>query len=202
MRPADGLNSAAAVFADLVDRLPADGWDRAGLGEWDLRSLVGHASRSLITVDTYLDRVVDVEVLPTAQAYLAAGARAVAADAAAVAERGRQAGLALGDRPAATVRSLVERVVPRVTTAGDPLVHTIAGGMRLSSYLPTRTLELVVHSFDIAAAAGLAAPEVPEDVMTDVVTLAASAAVLQGRGPELLMALTGRRRLRADFCVV
>ena len=39
-------------------------WDAPGLGEWDVRSLVGHTSRSLLTVETYLGRpaeVVEVE---------------------------------------------------------------------------------------------------------------------------------------------
>ena len=33
---------AARTFVDLVRRLPHDRWDGPGLGEWDLRSLVGH----------------------------------------------------------------------------------------------------------------------------------------------------------------
>jgi len=33
-----------------------DRWDRPGLGEWDVRSLVGHTSRALLTVETYLAR--------------------------------------------------------------------------------------------------------------------------------------------------
>ena len=33
----------------------ADGrWTEPGLGEWDVRSLVGHTSRALLTVETYL----------------------------------------------------------------------------------------------------------------------------------------------------
>ena len=47
--PVDGV-----AFAAQVDRIPADAWDGPGLGEWDLRALVGHASRSLVTVLTYL----------------------------------------------------------------------------------------------------------------------------------------------------
>ena len=46
--------SAAESFATLVRRIPDGRWDDPGLGDWDVRSLVGHASRSLITVSTYL----------------------------------------------------------------------------------------------------------------------------------------------------
>lgn len=41
---------AGRSFADLVGRLPATSWDGPGLGDWDLRALVGHTTRSLITV--------------------------------------------------------------------------------------------------------------------------------------------------------
>lgn len=47
--------AAARGFADLVRTIPADRFDGPGLGEWDLRALVGHTSRSLVTVITYLD---------------------------------------------------------------------------------------------------------------------------------------------------
>ena len=32
--------------------LVGDRWDRPGLGEWDVRALVGHTSRALLTVET------------------------------------------------------------------------------------------------------------------------------------------------------
>ena len=31
-------------------------WDQFGLGEWTVRDLVGHTSRALLTVETYLDQ--------------------------------------------------------------------------------------------------------------------------------------------------
>ena len=46
--------AAAGTVADLVDAIPDTGWDGPGLGVWDLRALVGHTSRSLVTVITYL----------------------------------------------------------------------------------------------------------------------------------------------------
>lgn len=189
------FRSAAQAFADLVDRIPADSWSGPGLGEWDLRSLVGHTSRSLITVDTYLDRPTDVEAVPSPEAYLRAGRALVNADPTAVAQRGRDAGVALGEDPARAVRALVERVLPRVAEAGDPVIETIAGGMRLRTYLATRTFELVVHTLDICRATGLPTPSWPESVLLQVVTLASVAAVDQDRGVDLLLALTGRSAL-------
>ena len=178
-----------------------DRWDGPGLGEWDLRSLVGHTSRSLITVETYLGQPADVEEVPTAAAYYVAIADI---DHAAVADRGRQAGQALGENPARVRRMRSrERVLAQVDTAGNPLIHTAAGGMRLENYLSTRTFELVVHSLDIAAAVpDIEPPEFSDQLLSEVARVAATAAVLRGRGVELLLALTGRATLSPGFSMV
>jgi len=191
---------AARTFVDLVRRLPQDRWDGPGLGEWDLRSLVGHTSRSLVTVETYLRQPVDTEEVPTPAAYYVAIADL---DNAAVAERGRQAGQALGENPAEFVDALAHRVIAQVETAGNPLIHTAAGGMRLENYLSTRTLELVVHGLDIAAAVpDVEPPEFSDQLLSEVARVAATAAVLRGSGIELMLALTGRATLRPGFSVV
>jgi uncharacterized protein (TIGR03083 family) len=195
----DGFAEAAHTFASLVRAIPADAWDGPGLGEWDLRSLVGHTSRSLITVETYLRKPAELEDVPTPEAYYFVIAEVSPAD---VAERGREAGRALGDDPLATVEALVERVLPLIDRGDDPLITTIAGGMRLSSYLSTRTFELVVHGIDIANAAGLEPPAYTDQLLTQVAALAAGAAVLRGRGVELIQALTGRAALDPNFSMV
>jgi hypothetical protein len=47
------------------------------------------------------------------------------------------------------VAEIAARVLALVDTRdGTELVTTIAGGMRLADYLPTRTLELAVHTAD------------------------------------------------------
>ena len=63
------FGSAARSFAALVHDIPGDRWDGPGLGKWDLRSLVGHTSRSIITVSTYLQHSAGHEDLSTAQDY-------------------------------------------------------------------------------------------------------------------------------------
>ena len=73
-----------------------------------------------------------------------------------MAERGREAGAALGADPAAAVAGIAARVLPVVGACdGTEVITTIAGGMRLADYLPTRTFELVVHTADLAAALDL-----------------------------------------------
>lgn len=195
--------AAAAAFAELVGTVPPDAWSGPGLGVWDLRSLVGHAGRSLITVDTYLDRPAHIEAVRTPEDYYVAVTRTAGVDPAAVVERGRQAGVALGHEPATAVKALVRRVVPRVSAVtGDPLIETIAGGMRLSGYLPTRTFELVVHSLDICAATEHEPFDVPAELLAAAAALAARMAVAQGQGQTALLALTGRSALPPRFSVV
>lgn len=193
---------AAHAFADQVDRIPAGAWDGPGLGDWDLRALVGHASRSLVTVITYLPRTTEIAVVTSVAQYYEAAVEMMAADPAAVTERGRQAGKALGDDPVVTVRDLVDQCLTALdATPGDPVIETIVGGMRLEQYLVTRIFELVVHGLDIGAATG--SPAVPPDEsLVESLRLAVDVAVLRGRGAELLLALTGRGTLAAGFSVV
>jgi uncharacterized protein (TIGR03083 family) len=196
------FESAAGSFADLVRRIPGDRWDGPGLGQWDLRSLVGHASRSLVTVSTYLQSPADREDVATPHEYYVRIAGFMSdADAEAITERGRQAGRDLGDDPVQTIDDLIARVLGELT-AGNPLIAVIGGlGIRLQTYLTTRIFELAVHSLDIARATGLSV-DLPEDVLDEATVLAARIGVATGRGDTVLMSLTGRTALPPSFSVV
>jgi uncharacterized protein (TIGR03083 family) len=195
--------SAARSFAGLVHDISGDRWDGPGLGEWDLRSLVGHASRSLITVSTYLQQPAETEDIRTPQEYYArVNPAALGLAPEGVVERGRQAGRDLGDDPGATVDGLVSRVFNDLAGAEDPLITVIGGaGIRLSTYLPTRTFELAVHGLDIARAVGISFA-LPADVLEEATGLAARIAVEEGQGETVLLALTGRTGLPSSFSVV
>jgi uncharacterized protein (TIGR03083 family) len=195
--------AAAEAITDLVRRIPDDAWDGPGLGDWDLRSLVGHASRSFVTVSTYLRAPAEREDLASAVDYVAR-LREMAAGlgAADVVERGRQAGRDLGDDPAAAVDALARAALSDVANAGDPLITVIGGlGIRLSNYLPTRTFELAVHGLDIARAAGIELV-LPLDVLEEATVLATRVGVVLGHGETVLLALTGRTPLGEGFSVV
>jgi uncharacterized protein (TIGR03083 family) len=195
--------SAARSFAGLVRQIPAEAWDGPGLGEWDLRALVGHTSRSLITVSTYLQQPAETEDITTPQQYYAmVNPSALGLDPADVVERGRQAGRDLGDDPASAVDALVSRVLEELAVAGDPLVAVLGGaGIRLHTYLPTRTFELAVHSLDIARAVGISLV-LPSDALAEAMVLAGGIAVAAGQGETVLLALTGRTALPPSFSVV
>ena len=189
-------DESCRAFADAADSfvrtaaLVGDRWDTPGLGEWDVRARVGHTSRSLLTVETYLAQPAAAVEVHSPVDYVH-GTRAIAAGPA-VAARGREAGVALGADPAAAVAEIAARVLPLVGACdGTELVTTIAGGMRLSDYLPTRTFELVAHTADLATA--LAVPmEIPPAAATQALHLVTALAVEDGRAGDLLLLATGR----------
>ncbi|MEC5150412.1 maleylpyruvate isomerase N-terminal domain-containing protein [Cryobacterium sp. GrIS_2_6] len=200
---------AAGWFAGTTATI-TDQWERVALGEWTVRDLVGHTSRSLLTVESYLaagrEVSVDPEHPPALEIASAVDYYGVigvgAGDPAAVAGRGRAAGRALGAEPAASVAGIVGRVLAEVDRAtGDEFVLTPFGGMLLADYLPTRVFELAVHGCDLAASLGIP-PTVPESAVSIAVHLLGDLAVRGGKGPEMLLAGTGRGPLTDRFSVL
>ena len=192
----DAWAEACAGFAEAAEwfvataGLVGDRWGGPGLGEWDVRALVGHTSRALLTVEEYAARPADEVVATSAAAYFQA-ARTFA-HGPGVADRGRAAGAALGDDPATEVAVIARRVTALLPDLSpDQLVTTIVGGMRLVDYLPTRTFELAVHTADLAAA--LDAPrEVPPVAAAQALAVVAALAVDEGTAGDLLLTVTGR----------
>ncbi|MGH9069288.1 MAG: maleylpyruvate isomerase N-terminal domain-containing protein [Acidimicrobiales bacterium] len=186
---ADDFVASARWLAELAGRIEPDDWARPGLGVWDVRSLLGHAARALVTVEDYLDRPAQAVDTPSAVAYLVLAGKV---DPAAIAARGVTAGGELGQDPVASVAALVERVSQVVTrTPPGALMQTSAGGMTLDAYLPTRTVELVVHGCDLARALS-AEPEPPRRAAASVARLLTDAYLTTGRAATLCLALAGR----------
>ena len=191
--PPDGWSAtyleAAGSYVDLVGSLPAS-LAGEGLGGWDLRALVGHTSRALVTVSEYIRRPAPAIEVDSAVDYVV-GLAAVSSDPA-VERRGIEAGERLGDDPAGAVRLLLDTVVADLARADpDLVVTTYAGGMRLRDYLPTRTFELVVHCLDIATAVP-ARWTPPNAALAEAVALATEVALRRGEGTLLLRLITGR----------
>lgn len=191
--------AAAGAFVELVGRVE-DQWGRPGLGEWDVRSLVGHTSRALLTVETYLDRPAETVEVTSAACYYALTRTVVAAPE--VAARGRVAGADLGEDPATAVAGIATRVIPLLQRCtGGEVIATIVGGMRLGDYLPTRTFELVVHSADLAAAIDTDFA-VPAPAARQALHLVAELAADDSLAVPLLLAATGRRGLPEGYTVL
>jgi uncharacterized protein (TIGR03083 family) len=175
-------------------------WQDMALGEWTVRDLVGHTSRALLTVESYLDKPAESAEVASAAEYFALSLGTVRpAD---VAQRGRETAATLGSDPLAAVQERVERVVARVgATPPDALLTTPVGGMRLIDYLPSRTFELTVHTCDLATAIG-APVTVPAPAASTSLALIAGLAIRGGQAGPLLLAATGRGGLPSGYTVL
>jgi hypothetical protein len=199
-------DASRRAFADAAGwfvgtaALVGDRWRDPGLGEWDVRALVGHTSRSLLTVESYLAQpAATVDVASAGDYYAVTSAMGALPG---VAARGVAAGEALGDDPAGGVAAIAARVVPLVErTDSGALLTTLVGGMRLEDYLPTRTFELAVHTCDLAAALGLPL-EVPDTAAAQALRVVAELAVTRGQAGPLLLAATGRAGLPPGWSVL
>jgi uncharacterized protein (TIGR03083 family) len=182
----------------LVTQVSADQWDSPALGTWTVRTLVGHISRSFVTVIDYSARPAGhVDVASAAEYYLALVGITEPDQ---IQARAVQAGIALGDHPLETIRELQDRAAAAVAT-DDRVIQTIAGGMRLSDYLPTRIFELGVHSVDLSRAIGVS-EALPPDIADHTLDLAVEVAQRRGDSQALLVALTGRGPLPPGYSIV
>jgi uncharacterized protein (TIGR03083 family) len=191
------------TFVDVVQRVPNDRWNDVALGEWSMRSLVGHGARAMLTVTQYLDAGASAVETNSPVAYFQR-AMGSAGDPAGIAARGVQAGEALGADPKAAVREIRERAVARLTVASDDdLVGLPWGGMTLGQYLPTRVFELTIHTLDIAVALGIEGEiALPPQAVAVTAELIGGLTALQGKAAEMLLAVTGRRSLADGFSVI
>lgn len=195
------FETACAGVLGVVDDIGPEQLDLPGLGEWDVRSLLGHTSRALVTLVDYTGREPAPGTGRTSTAGYYAAARALPSGDAAVAERGRAAGRALGEDPWSAVREAAERALRVVRgSADDVAVLTPFGTLALVDYLPTRALELTVHGLDLARATGREPPA--ELVEACVPAVALCARIRPEDSPRVLLALTGRTVLPPGFSLV
>ncbi|HLG71295.1 MAG TPA: maleylpyruvate isomerase family mycothiol-dependent enzyme [Chloroflexota bacterium] len=192
------LKDAAGYLLALAGSIPADGWTKPALGEWNVRDLLGHALRAFTTIETYLQTPASGEAqLGSSADYFASALDR--ADPGQVAERGREAGAALGDDPVASARDIVQRVLSLVdATPDDVLLPTPFGTIRLADYIPSRVFELTVHSLDLASALGEPL-QAPEPALRLTMDLTAELLVRRGRAAEVILAATGRGPLPPGF---
>ena len=192
----------------LVSLLPATRGhlDDAGLGEWNVRSLLGHTCRAFTTVEDYLIAgTTSVPQSPPPVESPAAYYRAAAsllADPQQVARRGRDAGQALGDDPVTAAATIIRRTRSLVAaTPGDATVITPVGAMRLDDYLPTRAFEITVHGLDLAAATREQNPEYLQRGIPNAIVLCSQIATPE-QALALLRAITGRDELPTGFTIL
>ncbi|MCC7370179.1 MAG: maleylpyruvate isomerase N-terminal domain-containing protein [Chloroflexi bacterium] len=196
---------AVAFFRQVVGLLRTSQWDQPGLGVWSVRELVGHTSRALANVERDIRHPLPHPGDGDRAADYFSNVLATPNQASGVAERGRQAGSALGDDPQATIE-LLEQTAREVLAATPPdaRVATPYARLPLDAYLDTKIFELVVHTLDICRAADIQAPP-PAGPLARALGIALD---LAARNPDrarqavLLHALTGRTPLPDGFSVL
>ena len=143
------FRDASDVFLAATGEVPPGGWDEPGLGDWTVRELTAHALRAFITLQRLCDTTGSAPQLESAMAYYRAVAVRDDVHAGVLQQRGREAGAQLVD-PEATARRTAEQALGRLAATADEHVgETFAGPMRLADYLPTRVVELGIHTLDL-----------------------------------------------------
>jgi uncharacterized protein (TIGR03083 family) len=189
-------------FVTTASQVGDDQWDLPGLGEWTVRDLVGHTARAMLTVQQFTSR--DATLIAEVPSSVAYYQRAFAGEGtnARVAERGRQTAQSLGpDLPSAVARLASEVSALIDALPDDHIFASLIGGITLVDYLPTRTVELVVHTLDLQAATGIKG-EPPRDAMLSTLHLLAELAVDTPNAGHLALLATGRDAWVGPFSVI
>lgn len=189
----------AETYIRLAGDLTPEQLELPGLGEWNVRELLGHGIRAFSTAGTYLDAdpVVDFTMYSAGEYYRRAlsGGPSLHAD---VAARGRAAGDALRDDMLGVVRSILESACARVGLASDEaMVNTPMGQLSLLVYLATRIVEAGVHLLDLQRAIGIHAHLDPTVAEIAVLTL-----VDAGDIDQVILGLTGRVGFPTGFNIL
>jgi len=199
-----GFKEAAEGVADFIDNDAWEWWTPA-LGDWNLLDLTNHMMRAVATPAQYVAEPEPTGATLSSSAgyyavYLAERAEDPGLDAM-VAERGSAHELVAGTVVQA-FRDAVGEGIAAVSDL-DPYrkVPTPFGAMRVVDYLPTRTLELVVHGLDFAHAVD-SHWGVPKTALAQAMGLVSEIARLTGKGQGFLMAATGRPWAQSVFPIL
>ncbi|GGA61308.1 hypothetical protein GCM10011490_09420 [Pseudoclavibacter endophyticus] len=198
--------AASQGYLAAISAIRREQLDSIVLGEWTLRDLLGHTSRAYLMIEAYVDAATDAHgddvTVQSAAEYYRLVVAAPSATSASVAQRGRDAGAALGDAPAAVTQAIAARLGPIVDATADGLVVTTPfGTMRFLDYLETRAFELTVHGLDVVRATGSEVPMPLAEAFPAALGLLGEIATSAQRGV-LLAAATGRDPLPAGFAIV
>jgi hypothetical protein len=198
--PRQAYREAAQFFVDTVARIPGGLWDSPALGVWTVRDLVGHTNRILVHNEAYAAKPAASRDIQDAAGYYLTVMKNVTHEE--IAQRGKESGQALGQDPLSTVKATAQKAMVVLDKLPDDLLlSSLAGGIRLIDFLPTRVLELVVHTLDIASDAGVKAGP-PKHAMKVTLQLVTEIAVESGKGADLVTSATGRRSLPQGFSVL
>ena len=189
------------AFVDAVDNflrtaalVDAAQWNDPATDQWSVLELLAHTARGMNVVVDYLDVALD----PTTEASVDGAAsyfRAAMSNEGihrGIVERAVAAAAIYRDDPLGTAKEIAARVLTRVSATPDEAVMKVfSATIRFVDYLETRTVELILHTFDLQLACGLElrAPSTSLGVVNDVLVGLTD----RVEGSALALALSGRR---------
>ena len=204
---ADDLDSAKGAFrasvrcfVETLERVPADAWDRPGLGEWSIRELAAHVVRMLERIPEYAAQPAPVDTESAAAYYLRAMSTPGVNER--IAKGARESVGLLGADPAAAARAIGERTLAAMDALdAEASASTPFGTVGITNYLATRVLEVALHTLDVGRAAGVAVA-LPPDAVGFTLRLLADIAAARGDGDTLALTLSGRTPLPGGYSVL
>jgi uncharacterized protein (TIGR03083 family) len=158
------FHEATEAFVETVAAIGPEHLDAPGLGEWTVVELLAHTCRAFTTMASYVATAPrpDAPTIDTAADYyrLALGTNPdVHAD---VAARARADVASLGPDPVLGALELARHGLAVLhRTPDEHPCATFVGTMRFAAYLPTRLVEVVVHTRDLQRATGQLRPIPP-----------------------------------------
>jgi hypothetical protein len=205
------LEAAASATVLLGDPAVAAAWDHpSALAEFSIGGLAGHLARQLLVVPHVLGlplpagaRHLSLIEHYTNSAWVGAGLHD---EVSMVVRRGGEQEAADGPAAlAARTAAMLEKL--RVLLPTQPPTRTVALSwapwtLTLDDFLTTRTLEIAVHSDDLAASVGIDPPPLPGPVLDPVITLLARLAIHKHGQAAVLRALSRAERAPASIAAL
>ena len=182
------FKQSIGYLLEVVAAIKPDQWEQPAIGNWCVRDLVGHASRSMGRIE---EHAAASPIEPTGVDVTTSSD-----------DRGFAAGKALGTDPLATLKTLADRVLPLVDSLPQDYMLDLPQGRRsIDDYMPSRVQEVTVHAMDIAAAIGLDI-QPPAECLRESLYYHADQAIERNQAVAMVLALTGRAPLPEGFNLV
>ncbi|MEP6658676.1 MAG: maleylpyruvate isomerase N-terminal domain-containing protein [Acidimicrobiales bacterium] len=198
----EAFAAATNMFEDTARAIGENQLGQPGLGEWTVLELLAHTCRAFLTIEQTLNAVDEqAPVLPDTVTYFRVALDQNPAIHAQIAVRAAETVPALGAQPLTGALDIAGRGRAVVDTTPDdaPVAH-FTGRMRFIDYLPSRIVELVLHTLDLQQATRQPLRAAPDAL---AITLSIVTALADRADPiALALAMTGRADLPHGFNVL